>query len=158
MYIYPGYQRFAAKRRGEENWREEKRREGPLVARDSWLILPRQQIWTSVKIWPLSPADWRNLIAYSDWLLVTNRCVVIGCLLSQGAQVFSLQNLLHHDNKKDSLTLNVLFSWFASNIEPTRHSRQRSQWLLEFRIAILSSLCGGTLWRCLLNSGDKIWI
>ena len=27
------------------------------------------------------PPDWRNLIAYSDWLLLTDRCVVIGCLL-----------------------------------------------------------------------------
>ena len=27
------------------------------------------------------PPDWRNLIAYSDWLLLTDSCVVIGCLL-----------------------------------------------------------------------------
>ena len=27
------------------------------------------------------PPDWRNLIAYSDWLSLTDRCVVIGCLL-----------------------------------------------------------------------------
>ena len=27
------------------------------------------------------PPDWRNLIMYSDWLMLTDRCVVIGCLL-----------------------------------------------------------------------------
>ena len=27
------------------------------------------------------PPDWRNLIAYSHWVLLTDRCVVIGCLL-----------------------------------------------------------------------------
>ena len=27
------------------------------------------------------PPDWRNIIVYSDWLLLTYRCVVIGCLL-----------------------------------------------------------------------------
>ena len=27
------------------------------------------------------PHDWRNLITYSDWLLLTERGVVIGCLL-----------------------------------------------------------------------------
>ena len=27
------------------------------------------------------PPDWRNLTAYSDWLLLTDRCV-IGCLLT----------------------------------------------------------------------------
>ena len=28
----------------------------------------------------LVESDWRNLIAYSDWLLLIDRCVVIGCL------------------------------------------------------------------------------
>ena len=27
------------------------------------------------------PPDWRNLTVYSDWLLLTDRCIVIGCLL-----------------------------------------------------------------------------
>ena len=68
-FYYPGCQRFskrsAAKRREEkkeEKRREEKRREEkrkeerkvrkPLVACGIWLILPPQQIWTRVRIWP----------------------------------------------------------------------------------------------------------
>ena len=30
---------------------------------------------------PLLPLDWRNPLAYSDWLLLSDRCIVIGCLL-----------------------------------------------------------------------------
>ena len=66
------------------------------------------------------------------------------CPPAQGSLIF------HHD-KKDSLT----FCWFASNIEPTRHSTQRSQWPLESdcdietrytNISVPVWKSGGTLW------------
>ena len=34
------------------------------------------------------PPDWRNLIAYSDWLLLTDRFIVIGCLLIDSLKTY----------------------------------------------------------------------
>ena len=34
------------------------------------------------------PPDWRNLTAYSDWLLLTDRCVLTGCLLINSCDTY----------------------------------------------------------------------
>ena len=79
---YPGCQRFSKRRAAK--WREEKRREKESEKTSG---CQRQLIdLTAPTDLNLGqdltlPPDWRNLIMFADWLLLTDRCVVIGCLL-----------------------------------------------------------------------------
>ena len=73
--LYPGPRGFLLPWRDK---RQRSRERKPLVADDSCLILPHQSESQDL------PPDWRDincLIVYSDWLLLTGRCFVIGCLL-----------------------------------------------------------------------------
>ena len=76
----PGF----CKRRAVKLWEERREREKarkPLVACNSWLILPHTNRFELGSRSDL--ASWLEevLTAYSDWLLLTDRCAVIGCLL-----------------------------------------------------------------------------
>ena len=79
--LYPGCQRFS-KRRAAKRWEEkrERRRE------NLWLPATVEWSYCANKFELVSrsdPTSWLEepYSIYSDWLVLTDRCVVIGCLL-----------------------------------------------------------------------------
>ena len=85
--VFPGYQKFS--REEMQSGKKRREREGEKTS-----CCPRQLIDLTVPI-DLNqgqdltlPPDWRNLIAYPDWLLLTDRCVVIGCLLINSCDTY----------------------------------------------------------------------
>ena len=77
MERFENMKRRGEERRGEERRGEERRRE------NLWLpaTVDLSYCTNRFKLGSRSDPAWRNLIAYSDWLLLTDRWVVIGCLL-----------------------------------------------------------------------------
>ena len=84
IYMYPGCQRFS--KRGTAKQREEKRTEGEKTSGCPWQLTVPIGLNSGQDL--ILPPDWRNLIAFSDWLLSTDRCVVIGCLLINSCDTY----------------------------------------------------------------------